>query len=473
MSIDSRPHGPSRMRADDRTTTEVPVLIIGAGHCGLSVAMGLKALGIDTIVLEEHAAIGDQWRERYERLHLHHITDAMHLPGVPYPSHVPRYPSRLDLADYLAGYARIHDLDVRLEHRVTHLERSDDGRWRVTVEAAGRALVFTAPNVVVAAGSTGVTPIEPTLPGRDDWAGEVRHSVQYTNATPYVGQRVLIVGSGNSAVEIGCDLFDNGAFPAMLIRSPNSWITRESFAIYHRLLLIGGKIMTYVPFVWLLAPLVLMTLDRYLKHDVARRYGDLREKGVIPHPTPPMQRMAETRARKPPVYIDGTWGDVGSSIFDLIKTGEVAVHTAEIDHLRPGTNTVVFKDGTNADFDVILLCTGFAPIAAHYATFIDRSVMADLARPGVFVPGAAMPDLPGLWLSLGGLSSTRYAQQVLARRIAARVTGREAPKRILSGAAAFAFAGIDPGSFQVRRRTIVINVLAVLALIGGAILANV
>lgn len=455
------------MRLDDRSSRHTDCLIIGGGHCGLSVAAGLKERGIDAIILEKHAAIGDQWRERYERLHLHHITDAMHLPGVRYPAHVPRYPSRLDLADYLAGYARIHDLDVRLDHCVEHLTQDDDGTWRATVNDGAGLTTFSADNVVVAAGSTGVTPSVPTIEGSDTWGGEVRHSVDYSNAEPYADKQVLIVGSGNSAVEIACDLYDNGAKPAMLIRSPNSWITREAFSIYHRLLLIGGRILTYVPFAWLLAPVVLIGLDRYLKHDVRQRYGDLRSKGVIPHPTAPMQRMAETAARKPPVYIDGTWGDVGTSIFDLIRDGEVRVHTSEIDHFVAQSNTVVFKDGSRADFDVALFCTGFEPIAAHYATFIDRSVLAKLGRPGVFKIGDELNGIPRLYLSIGGLSSTRYSQQILAERVAARIQNRAAPTRILSGAAAFLLAGIDPGAFQIKRRAIVINLIATVLLVGG------
>ncbi len=432
----------------------------------MSVAAALKERGIDTIILEKNAAIGDQWRERYERLHLHHITDAMHLPGVRYPKHVPRYPSRLDLADYLAGYAQIHDLDVRRNHRVERLGVDEGGMWRAVVDDGAGERVFTACHVVIAAGSTGVTPFIPAIEGRDEWDGEVRHSVEYTNADGFDDERVLIVGSGNSAVEIACDLYDHGAKPAMLIRSPNSWITREAFAIYHRLLLIGGKILTYVPFAWLFAPLVLLILDRYLKHEVRQRYGDLRSKGVIPHATPPMRRMAETAARKPPVYIDGTWGDVGTSVFDLIREGEVVVYTSEIDRLVPASNTVVFQDGSRTDFDFVLLCTGFEPIAKHYATFIDRPVLAKLGRPGVFKIGDEIDGIPGLWLSLGGLSSTRFSQQVLAERIAAKIQDRPAPRRILSGATAFFFAGIDPGAFQIKKRAIVINAIATIALVG-------
>ncbi len=77
-----------------------------------SVGRGLRALGIGSNIIEQNSRIGDSWCYRFERLHLHHITDAMHLAGIKYPEHVPRYLSRLDLADYLEGYAGLAELNI-------------------------------------------------------------------------------------------------------------------------------------------------------------------------------------------------------------------------------------------------------------------------------------------------------------------------------------------------------------------------
>jgi len=60
------------------SANQADCIVIGAGHAGLSVARGLKAKGVEPILLEKHHAIGDAWRTRYERLHLHHVTQAMH-----------------------------------------------------------------------------------------------------------------------------------------------------------------------------------------------------------------------------------------------------------------------------------------------------------------------------------------------------------------------------------------------------------
>ena len=453
------------MQPDDHTATHATCIIIGAGHVGLSVAHGLKKSGVEPILLEQHSTIGDAWRKRYERLHLHHITDAMHLPGVKYPQHVPRYPSRLDLADYLQAYAGLHSFDIRLNHQVQSLCAAASG-WQLQVLQPGttKPTLFTADQVVLAAGATGITPRIPILNGKDQWAGQILHSQAYINAQPYIGQRVLVVGTGNSAIEILCDLHDHGAHPSMLMRSANSWVTREGFANYHRLLAFGGTILKYVPFTWLAAPFVMRALDRYLMLDVRRRYGDLLDQGIKTDPTPPMLRMARTRGAKAPSYIDGTWGDVGVSMVELIRDGHVPTYQAEIDHLEPGQKAVVFTDGSRAEFDTILLCTGFDPVLAHYATFVDAEVMACIEQDG-FQPWSEVAGHPGLWPALGGIATSRYALQVLAARIAARIQNKPPPARVLNPVVSFALAGPDPGLIQVPRRTILINLLACAALL--------
>jgi len=367
----NRPSGPSRMQPVKHTATHSKCIVIGAGHAGLSVARGLKAKGLEPMLLDQNSAVGDSWRQRYERLHLHHVTGAMHLPGVKYPDHVP-----------------------------------SDENWQLEVLTdTGESVRFTADQVVLAAGATGITPIVPSIAGSESWAGEILHSKNYFNAEPFADKRVLVVGSGNSAIEILCDLHDNGAHPSVLVRGPNSWVTRKGFAYYHHLLAIGGPILTYVPFAWLLAPLVMRALDFYLMFDVKRRYGDLAELGIETDSTPPLLRMAKTRGTKAPSYVDGTWGDVGVAIFDLVRDGRVPLHKAEIDRLAEGTKTVVFTDGSEAEFDVILLCTGFEPVFSHYATFVDPSIVESIEQNG-FEPWTEVKGHRGLWAAVAGQTCT-------------------------------------------------------------------
>lgn len=466
LKREKRHSGPSRTRIEQPTGTTAQCLIIGAGHCGLSVAASLRRHGINPIILEKHAHVGDQWRERYERLHLHHITDAMHLSDVEFPPQYPRYLSRLDFADYLESYSLLQNLDVRCGHAVTRLGKNAQGRWEVTVQRAGESgpVQFTADHVVIAAGTTGVTPRVPELPGREAWRGKVLHSHDYSLPDEFEGKRVLVVGAGNSGIEILCDLYDHGAITSMLVRAPNSWVTREAYALYHRSLLVAQKIFKYVPFSWLAAPFLIFALDAWFKYDIRRRYGDLSGKGIQELKATPMLAAFLSRGTRPPTYVDGTWGDVGVSIFELIRDDEVKVYTSEIAELVPDTNTVVFKDGSSADFDAVLLCTGFEPILAYYKTFLDEDTYALLSRDDVFNILSPMKQLPGLWVALGSILSSRFGQAALGDRIAAAIKHRPASRLILHPVPSFLFAGLEPMMIRVPAVTIAIN-LAALALI--------
>lgn len=68
--------------------------------------------------------------------------------------------------------------------------------------------------------------------------------------------------------------------------------------------------------------------------------------------------MAKVGGARAASYIDGTRGDVGVALFDLIRCGRVATFKTEIDHLAPDGKTVVFADGQQTEFNSIVLCTG-------------------------------------------------------------------------------------------------------------------
>ena len=308
-----------------------------------------------------------------------------------------------------------------------------------------------------------MTPLRPELKGQDHWRGRILHSVDFDSGADYREQRVLVVGAGNSAIEVLCDLHDNGAEPSLLMRSPGSWVTRQGFAHYHRLLAVGRWLLTYVPGAWLLAPVVLRLLDHYLKYDVRRRYPDLAALGVDTHPATPMLRMAQSRGTRPPTYIDGTWGKVGVTLAELLRAGKVALYRGEIEQLQTDSRSVAFTDGRVGDFDTIILCTGFAPPTEHWQTFLDPQVSQALARemPQAWTEHA---QFPGLWVALGGVATSRFALQILASRLAARILGHRPPGRVLNPVVSFLLSGIDPGLIQIPRRTLVINTLAACAL---------
>ncbi|MEU4464093.1 NAD(P)-binding domain-containing protein [Streptomyces sp. NPDC024017] len=124
------------------------------------------------------------------------------LPGMPFPDgDSDRYPHRDEVITYITAYAAGLDADARTRSRVTAV-RTDGSGFAVDLEGGGRL----AAQAVVAASGTFGRPHRPTLPGLEQFTGTVLHSADYRRPEPFAGQRVVVVGAGNSAVQIAAEL---------------------------------------------------------------------------------------------------------------------------------------------------------------------------------------------------------------------------------------------------------------------------
>ena len=218
------------------------VVVIGAGFCGLALGAALRARGIDDfVILERGSDVGHSWTTTYDRLHLH---SPWH--GLPHDRGLnrryPMFKARTDLVDYFRRYAQQHDLYRHLRfgchvERVAHFAPGADGcEWRIETSAG----VFAARFVAVAT-ATNRAPIAPRFEGQAAYGGHVLHSSAYRNAAPFFGQRVLVVGSGNSAAEIALDLAENGAGAVYLwVRGPRHFVPLRSVARLYRLFRLLG-----------------------------------------------------------------------------------------------------------------------------------------------------------------------------------------------------------------------------------------
>ena len=199
------------------------IAVIGAGPAGLASAALLQRSGEQVVVLER-GEIGAAWKTRYDRLHLHTVRWLSCLPGYRIPRGYGKWPSRDRVIEYLERYTERNALDVRTGVDVERLDRGAAGWMIATAEGA-----VEAERVVIATGHNNV----PFVP---DWAGafaaEIVHSADYRKPAPYVGQRVLVVGAGNSGAEIAVDLADGGAADVMLaVRTPPSIVRRDTLGL--------------------------------------------------------------------------------------------------------------------------------------------------------------------------------------------------------------------------------------------------
>ncbi|GHJ53004.1 monooxygenase [Nonomuraea sp. TT08I-71] len=180
------------------TTERFGTVIIGGGQAGLATGRYLRRLRDDFVLLDAGEEVGLTWRRRWDSLRLFTPARFNHLPGLRFPARPDHYPSKDEMADYLAEYAHRFELPVRLGRRVRELNRHGT---RLTIRADGGDL--EADHVVVATGPT-------MMPHRPPYAERLDvpqlHSSDYRNPSQLPDGQILVVGAGNSGAEIALDL---------------------------------------------------------------------------------------------------------------------------------------------------------------------------------------------------------------------------------------------------------------------------
>ncbi|GGM89684.1 monooxygenase [Lentzea pudingi] len=188
-------------------------IVIGAGQSGLTTAHALIARGLRPLVLEAGDEPVGSWPHYYDSLTLFSPARYSALPGLQFPGDPEHYPRRDEVVDYLRAYALGLKADIRTGQRVT--EVLHDNHYRVTTAEGS---TFTAPILIAATGGFG-NPHRPALPGLDDFPGTVLHAAHYRSHAPFHGQRVIVVGAGNSAVQIATELVEH-AHVTLATRKP-------------------------------------------------------------------------------------------------------------------------------------------------------------------------------------------------------------------------------------------------------------
>lgn len=202
-------------------------IIIGGGQAGLAVSYYLSHAGVDHLVLERNQRVGDQWRARWDSLKLFTPAQYNHLPGEKFPAPKGSFANKDQVADYLEDYAFRQDLPLRFNCAVTEVRQQGGGYAVETSQGT-----FYAPQVVVATGAF-QKPIIPHC--SKDINEEVLqiHSSQYRNPQQLKPGKVLVVGAGNSGVQIAEELSrshevwlagrDNGGLPRTVLGMDIYW----------------------------------------------------------------------------------------------------------------------------------------------------------------------------------------------------------------------------------------------------------
>lgn len=346
--------------------------VIGAGASGLATIRELRDRGVEFDCFEKTGRVGGHWHTDYECLHLITARDVSGFEGYAMPDSFPPFPSRAQVVEYLESYAAVHGLyDCINFHteveELTPLGPAGAEGWVVRTSDGDQRRYQ---GVIVCNGHLW-DPLIPTYPG--EFTGKVLHSGTYHDLSDIEGERVLVVGAGNSGCDIAVELAHARKETLVSMRTGQLFQPKTLF----------GRPRAVLPLAKLpprlneLATVALM----HVMHGPPSRYG---------MPTPASWWLRDTR----PV--------VNSQLLHWIHHGRVTI-AAGID--RFAGNTVHFVDGSSREIDTLVWATGFNVTFP----FLDDGLLA--WRAGVPLRHAATTVPVGLdRLYFVGLGAPRGAQ---------------------------------------------------------------
>ncbi|CAN8295619.1 unnamed protein product [Cochlearia groenlandica] len=316
-------------------------VIVGAGPSGLAVAAGLKREGVPFIIVERANCIASLWQNRtYDRLKLHLPKQFCQLPNFPFPEDYPEYPTKFQFIQYLEDYATNFDINPKYNETVQSAKYDETfGLWRVkTISKSGQfgscEFEYICRWLVVATGEN-AEKVVPDFEGLEDFGGDVLHAGDYKSGGRYQGKKVLVVGCGNSGMEVSFDLYNHGANPSMVVRSSVHVLPREIFG--RSTFEIGVAMMKWMP-VWL-ADKTLLLLARIV-------LGNTDKYGLKRPEIGPLE--LKNKEGKTPVL------DIGA--LPKIRAGKIKIVPGII---KFGKGKVELVDGRVLEMDSVILATGY------------------------------------------------------------------------------------------------------------------
>ncbi|NCF83509.1 MAG: NAD(P)-binding domain-containing protein, partial [Proteobacteria bacterium] len=400
------------------------VLVVGGGQAGLAIAARLAQLDVDTLVVDRHARIGDNWRTRYHALTLHNQVQVNHLPYMPFPPNWPTYIPKDKLANWFELYAEAMELNFWTGTEFTGGTYDDAADcWAVGLTMAdGSRREIRPRHIVMATGVSGI-PHLPELPGLADFAGTVLHSHAYADADAWAGKNAIVIGTGNSGHDIAQDLHSGGASVTLVQRSPTLIVNIEPSAQIPYALYDEGPsleecdlIVTATPFAVARESHILMTteareLDRDLLDGLEQRGFklDFGDNGTG------WQFLYLTRG-------GGYYFNVGCS--DLVADGSIGL-TQFTDIDRFVAEGARLKSGELLPAELVVLATGYKGQDVLVRRLFGDKV-ADRVGP---IWGFGKDDelrnmymrtgQPGLWFIAGSLAQCRIFSKYLGLQIKA------------------------------------------------------
>jgi hypothetical protein len=360
-------------------------------------AKALKDRGVPFEVFETGSGIGGMWRyendngmsSAYRSLHIDSSRNSLGYPDFPVPPHKPDFLSHGEILAHLEAYCdrfgvRPH---IRFRTEVTRVRPLAPSDWEVTF-ATGEMRRYRA--VIVANGHLW-DPRWPSFPGRFD--GTVIHSHDYRTAAPFEGKDVLVVGIGNSAVDIAVDLCRRANSVTLSSRRPAYIMpkylmgipTDRWSAFFARKLRLPTRVTRTI-----MSQLIKLTLGNQERFGIAR-------------PRHPIWREHATISQELLPHVGHGWITIKPNIREL-RGSEVA-----------------FEDGTTRAIDSIVYATGYKTTFP----FLDPAVFAIKDNDAQLYRRIAAPEQPGLYFIglVQPIGPTIPLAEIQARWLGAIISG--------------------------------------------------
>jgi cation diffusion facilitator CzcD-associated flavoprotein CzcO len=410
---------------------EPDVLVVGGGHAGISAAVELKRIGLDTLVVDKQERVGDNWRRRYNGLKLHNKTPVNHLRYMPFPPTWPDYIPKDKLAHWLEAY--VESMEVNFWTRTTFEGAEYDEAtqsWMAKVRRGDGSVRTLRPKHIVMATSVSGTPNIPKIATIENFKRQVLHSSKFSGGAGWRGKSVVVMGTGTSAHDICQELQASGAEVTMVQRSPTLVVNVDPSAqLYDKIYLGDGP------------PLdVRDLLNSSVPLEVTKAAHKLITNEVRELDAPLLSRLEEV-GFKLEFGEDGTgwplkfrtrgggyYFNVGCS--DLIADRQIRlIQATEIKQFVSGG--LELTEGSTLKADLVVLATGYkGPSHAVHSLF--GLEVAERVGP-IWGFDAGTQELrnmwtrtaqPGLWMTGGSFSQCRIYSRFIALQIDAIEAGR-------------------------------------------------
>ncbi|MDC1260144.1 NAD(P)/FAD-dependent oxidoreductase [Pseudomonadota bacterium] len=401
------------------------VIIVGCGQAGLSIASRLKQQNIDTLVIDKHERVGDNWRKRYHSLKLHNQVHVNHLPYMPFPPTWPTYLPKDKLAGWFEYYAESMELNVWTS--TTFLDAQYDEnekKWNAKIKLSDGSIKLMRPKHIVMAIGVSSIPNRVKIPGIDNFQGELMHSSDYINGKDYKGKNVVVFGTGTSAHDVAQDLYVHGANVKIIQRSPSMVVNVEPSAQLPYQLYSEGLSTDDCDLITTASPLAVlkkthqMLTEKTLKIDkpLLDKLKNVGFKLDYGQDNTGWQFKYLTRG-------GGYYFNVGAS--DLIAAGKIKV--IQFSDILDFTNSgIKMKSDDELQIDLMITATGYKGQEYVVENLFGKSV-SDKVGPiwGFDEDTQELRNMwiqtkqPGLWFHAGSLAQCRIFSKFLALQIKA------------------------------------------------------